>query len=144
MQTADAGGTQPVLTGAVQVSASTSPRTAASVAAPAAESTQGTQPVVTGAVRESAASMVEGQMPALVGIKKRGAEEESTPSVSTRKTPRSNNSELLQERSDEVIAQLLDCIAACLRQNDIDPYNHLYILPICIYIYISICISPKW
>ena len=54
-----------------------------------------------------------------VGIKKRGAEEESTPSVSTRKTPRSNNSELLQERSDEVIAQLLDCLAACLRQNDI-------------------------
>ena len=119
VQTADAGGTQPVLTGAVQVSASTSPRTAASVAAPAAASTQGTQPVVTGAVRESAASMVEGQMPALVGIKKRGAEEESTPSVSTRKTPRSNNSELLQERSDEVIAQLLDCLAACLRQNDI-------------------------
>ncbi len=61
------GGTQPVLTGAVQVSASTSPRTAASVAARAAASTQGTQPVVTGAVRESAASMVEGQMPALVG-----------------------------------------------------------------------------
>ena len=119
MQTADAGGTQPVLTGAVQVSASTSPRTAASVAAPAAASTQGTQPVVTGAVRESAASMVEGQMPALVGIKKRGAEEGSTPSVSTRKTPRSGNSELLQERSDEVIAQLLDCLAACLRQNDI-------------------------
>ena len=95
------------------------PGTAASVAAPAAARTQGTQPVVTGAVRESAASMVEGQMPALVGIKKRGAEEESTPSVSTRKTPRSGNSELLQERSDEVIAQLLDCLATCLRQNDI-------------------------
>ena len=77
VQTADAGGTQPVLTGAVQVSASTFPRTAASVAAPAAASTQGTQPVVTGAVRESAASMIL-----------------------------------------------------------MDPYNHLYILPICIYIYV--------
>ena len=58
------------------------------------------------------------QLPLFSGIKKRGAEEESTPSVSTVKTQRSGE-ELLRERSDETIKHLLDCIEACVRQNDI-------------------------
>ena len=103
-------GTQPVSTGAVQTLSSGSAGTAASA--------QGTQPVVTGAVRVPAASVVDPQLPLFSGIKKRGAEEESTPSVSTVKTQRSGE-ELLRERSDETIKHLLDCIEACVRQNDI-------------------------
>ena len=110
MQAQHGHGTQPVSTGAVQTLSSGSAGTAASA--------QGTQPVVTGAVRVPAASVVDPQLPLFSGIKKRGAEEESTPSVSTVKTQRSGE-ELLRERSDETIKHLLDCIEACVRQNDI-------------------------
>ncbi len=102
---------QPLFSGDVQVPAKAPPW---HVTAPGAAGTHGTQPVLTGAVQgDPAARMVQG----LVGVKKRAAvEEESKPSVS--KTPRSEKSELLQERSDKLITQLLDCIAACLKQND--------------------------
>ena len=132
-------GTQPVSTGAVQTSSSPlapgedpwfeeeSPSVSAgaaastvSVSAGAAASTQGSQPVVTGAVRVPAASVVDPKQSLLfTGIKKRGVEEEPTPSVSTVKTSRSGE-ELLLERSDETIkTSLLDCIEACVRQNDL-------------------------
>ena len=131
-------GTQPVSTGAVQTSSSPlapgedpcfeeeSPSVSAgaaastvSVSAGAAASTQGSQPVVTGAVRVPAASVVDPKQSLLfTGIKKRGVEEEPTPSVSTVKTSRSGE-ELLLERSDETIKSLLDCIEACVRQNDL-------------------------
>ena len=67
----------------------------------AAASTQGTQPVVTGAVRVPAASVVDPKQSLLfTGIKKRGVEEEATPSVSTVKTSRSGE-------------ELLTCHTAC-------------------------------
>ena len=70
-------GTQPVSTGAVQTSSSSlAPgEDRVNVSAGAAAGIQGTQPVLTGAVRVPAASFT--------GIKKRGVEEEATPSVST-------------------------------------------------------------
>ena len=114
-------GTQPVSTGAVQTSSSSlAPgEDTVNVSAGAAASTQGTQPVVTGAVRVPAASVVDPKQSLLfTGIKKRGVEEEATPSVSTVKTSRSGE-ELLLERSDETIKSLLDCIEACVRQNDL-------------------------
>ena len=114
-------GTQPVSTGAVQTSSSSlAPgEDPVNVSAGAAASTQGTQPVVTGAVRVPAASVVVPKQSLLfTGIKKRGVEEEATPSVSTVKTSRSGE-ELLLERSDETIKSLLDCIEACVRQNDL-------------------------
>lgn len=121
-----------VSTGAVQTSSDPwaswqeSPRASAGAAAStvsvsggAAASTHGTQPVVTGAVRVPAASVVDPQQALLFsGIKKRGAEGETTPSVSTVKTHRSGE-ELLRERSDETMKHLLDCIEACVRQNDL-------------------------
>ena len=114
-------GTQPVSTGAVQTSSSSlAPgEDTVNVSAGAAASTQGTQPVVTGAVRVPAASVVDPKQSLLfTGIKKRGVEEEATPSVSTVKTSRSGEV-LLLERSDETIKSLLDCIEACVRQNDL-------------------------
>ena len=114
-------GTQPVSTGAVQTSSSSlAPgEEPVNVSAGAAASTQGTQPVVTGAVRVPAASVVDPKQSLLfTGIKKRGVEEEATPSVSTVKTSRSGE-DLLLERSDETIKILLDCIEACVRQNDL-------------------------
>ena len=80
---------------------------------------KGTQPVVAGAVQVPAGSMVDRQLPVFVGFKKRVAEEETSPSASSRKTHRSNNSDLQQERLDEVIQPLVDCIAACVQQNEI-------------------------
>ena len=99
-------GTQPVLTGAVQTSSSPlapgkarwfgeeMPSVSAGAAAStvrdspgAAAITGGTQPVVTGAFRVPAASVVDTkELLRFAGIKKRGVEEESAPSVSTVKT----------------------------------------------------------
>ena len=105
-------GTQPVSTGAVQTSSSSlAPgEDRVNVSAGAAAGIQGTQPVLTGAVRVPAASFT--------GIKKRGVEEEATPSVSTVKTSRSGE-ELPLEGADDTIKSLLDCIEACVRQNDL-------------------------
>ena len=112
-------GTQPVSTGAVQTPPSTPAPGEDRVSAGAAAGIQGTQPVVTGAVRVPAASVVDPKQSLhFTGIKKRGVEEEATLSVSTVKTSRSGE-ELLLERSDETIKSLLDCIEACVRQNDL-------------------------
>ena len=116
METTDGHGTQPVSTGAVQ---RPSAEAAGSVSSEAAARAQGTQPVLAGAVRAPAAGVVDLPASVFTGIKKRGAENDSTPSESTRKTPRSNNSDSLQECPDEMLQPLLDCIEACLRQNDV-------------------------
>ena len=119
-------GIQPVLTGAVQTSSSSLAHAkdpwleeeVPSVSAGDAASTHGTQPVVTGAVRVSAARVEELQQSlSFGGIKKRGLEEEAR-SVSTVKTPRSGE-ESLRQRSDDAIQSLLDCLQACVRQNDV-------------------------
>ena len=124
-------GIQPVLTGAVQTSSSSLAHAkdpwleeeVPSVSAGDAASTHGTQPVVTGAVRVSAARVEEPQQSLWFGgIKKRGLEEEA-PSVSTVKTPRSGE-ESLRERSDDAIQSLLDCLQACVRQNDVFCVGH--------------------
>ena len=113
METRHGDGTQPVVTGTVQRS---SAEAAGSGSAEAAASAQRTQPVLTGAVRALAASGVDDrQVGAFSGIKKRGMDEASTPSVSTRKTPRSNNSDC----PDEVLQPLLECIQACVEKNDL-------------------------
>ena len=125
-------GTQPVSTEAVQTRGAdawlseASPSGSAgasassvSVSARAATSTQGTQPVLTGAVRVPAASMVDPkQSLQLAGIKKRRVTAELTPSASSVKTSRSGE-EVLLERVDETIKILLDCVAACVRQNNL-------------------------